>query len=61
MDCTPGILRVDPEMGELGDHGGPTPTVLPGSGALPQGTGCPAIDQRGEPRAEPCTIGAVEL
>ena len=24
------------------------------------GTGCPTIDQRGMPRSEPCTIGAVE-
>ncbi len=61
MDCTAGITRLDPQMGTLGDHGGATPTVLPGAAGLPAGTGCPALDQRGEPRGEPCTIGAVEL
>ncbi len=60
MDCTPGITRMDPMMGELADHGGPTLTRLPGA-ALPEGADCPAIDQRGEPRTPPCTIGAVEL
>jgi len=29
--------------------------------ALPTGTDCPAIDQRGEARGDPCTLGAVEL
>ncbi|MCA9678876.1 MAG: hypothetical protein KC464_27855 [Myxococcales bacterium] len=61
MECTPGITRMDPQMGALGDHGGPTPTALPGAAGLPAGTGCPPTDQRGEPRGEPCTIGAVEL
>lgn len=61
LDCTPAIVRVDPQMGELGDHGGPTSTLLPGNPSLPEATDCPAIDQRGEPRGEPCTIGAVEL
>jgi hypothetical protein len=60
MDCTAGITRVDPMMGDLGDHGGPTPTVLPGNTSLPTGTGCPPTDQRGDPRGDPCTIGAVE-
>jgi hypothetical protein len=60
MDCTTGITRVDPMMGALGDHGGPTPTVLPGNAALPTGTDCPPTDQRGEPRGDPCAIGAVE-
>jgi len=60
MDCTPGITRVDPQLGALDDHGGPTPTVIPGAPDLPRGTGCPLQDQRGEPRAEPCAIGAVE-
>lgn len=61
MDCTPGITRADPMMGSIGDHGGPTPTVLPGATGLPRGTDCPAIDQRGEPRdTSDCAIGAVE-
>jgi hypothetical protein len=60
MDCTPSILRVDPMMGALEDHGGPTLTIQPGNASLPMGTGCPPTDQRGEPRAEPCRIGALE-
>jgi len=61
MDCTTGITRADPEMGALADNGGPTMTVEPGNAALQMGTGCPATDQRGEPRATPCTIGAMEV
>jgi hypothetical protein len=48
-------------MGPLTDNGGPTLTLLPGAAGLPTGTGCPPIDQRGEPRTDPCTLGAVEL
>lgn len=60
MDCTPGVTRVDPQMGALGDHGGPTPTVVPGA-SLPTGTDCPPIDQRGMPRPTTgCALGAVE-
>jgi hypothetical protein len=61
MDCIAGVVRMDPQMGALGDNGGPTPTMLPGAAGLPAGTGCPPTDQRGMPRGEPCTIGAVEL
>ena len=62
MDCTPGITRVDPQLGPLADNGGPTRTMapLPGSPALAAGTDCPPTDQRGTPRAEPCTLGAFE-
>lgn len=61
MDCVPGITRVDPMMGELGDHGGATETMLP-SAMLEAGTDCPPTDQRGEPRSTAsCSIGAVEL
>jgi predicted outer membrane repeat protein len=60
MDCTTGITRLDPEMGALGDHGGPTPTVLPTAADLPRVSDCPPTDQRGEPRATMCTPGAVE-
>jgi len=63
MDCTPGITRVDPLLGALADNGGPTQTVapLPGSPALGAGSECPPTDQRGMPRAEPCTLGALEV
>jgi hypothetical protein len=62
MDCTPGITRVDPMLGALADNGGPTPTIapLPGSPALAAGSDCPPTDQRGMPRADPCTLGALE-
>jgi uncharacterized repeat protein (TIGR01451 family) len=61
------VVAVDPMLGPLGNHGGPTPTVmpLPGSPALHQATNCPppTEDQRG--RARPfgpgCDIGAVEV
>jgi hypothetical protein len=61
--CAPGIAFADARLGALGDHGGPTPTVLPsaGSPALDAATGCPATDQRGRPRAPGrCTAGAAE-
>ncbi len=60
--CTSGALVVDPMLGELGEHGGETETLVPaaGSAAIGLGTGCPPTDQRGEPRGEPCTAGAVE-
>ncbi|WAS93243.1 choice-of-anchor Q domain-containing protein [Nannocystis punicea] len=63
MDCTPGISRVDPLLGELADNGGPTRTIAPlaGSPALAAGSDCPPTDQRGEPRADPCTLGALEM
>ncbi len=62
MDCTPAIARVDPLLGALADNGGPTRTIAPepGSPALATGTDCPSTDQRGEPRKEPCTLGAYE-
>ena len=63
MDCVEGIVRAEPMLGELADNGGPTLTMapLPGSPAIGGGTDCPATDQRGEPRSEPCTIGAYEV
>ncbi|MCC7535718.1 MAG: right-handed parallel beta-helix repeat-containing protein [Deltaproteobacteria bacterium] len=60
--CTGSPLVADPMLGELGDHGGDTETMVP-SGASPArgvGTGCPTTDQIGNPRSDPCTAGAVE-
>lgn len=61
--CTEDPLFADPLLGSLADNGGTTETMLPaaGSPARGLGTGCPPTDQRGEPRGEPCTAGAVEL
>lgn len=61
--CTEEPVVSDPELGELAEHGGPTPTLLPSvsSPAVGLGRDCPASDQRGEPRSEPCTAGAVEV
>jgi hypothetical protein len=62
--CVSGITFADPELGALADNGGPTETMLPASTspAAGIGTGCPATDQRGQPRKSTgCTAGAVEL
>jgi hypothetical protein len=61
--CTPTTTIADAKLGPLGDHGGPTPTLVPASGspALGAGQSCPTTDQRGNARpATNCTIGAVE-
>lgn len=53
----------NPQLGDLGDYGGPTPThpLLTGSAALnaADDAQCPPIDQRGVPRAG-CDMGAYE-
>jgi hypothetical protein len=61
--CTDGPLVMDPMLGALGDNGGETETLLPSSTSPARGLGmgCPDTDQRGEPRGEPCTAGAVEV
>jgi hypothetical protein len=61
--CVEGIAFADPLLGDLADHGGPAPTAAPadGSPALGAGADCPEADQRGEPRAEPCDLGAHEV
>jgi len=61
--CSDAPTVADPELGAIGDNGGPGPTLLPSatSPAVGLGLGCPATDQRGEPRGEPCTAGAVEV
>jgi hypothetical protein len=50
-------------LGALADNGGDSHTLLPAAGSPARGIGtsCPPTDQRGEPRAEPCTAGAVEV
>jgi hypothetical protein len=60
--CAPMVTMVDPQLGALADNGGPTKTMMPASGspAKGQGMGCPPIDQRGNSRPNPCTLGAVE-
>lgn len=55
------------KLGTLGNHGGPTDTILPlaGSPLIDGGdnTGCPLFDQRGVPRpfGPACDVGAVEI
>ena len=57
---------IDPRLGVLADHGGPTHThaLLLGSPAIDAGstTGCPSIDQRGvsRPQGAGCDIGSYE-
>jgi hypothetical protein len=60
--CTALPRYADPLLGPLLDNGGPTKTLAPqpGSPARGLGSGCPATDQRGQPRAAACTAGAVE-
>jgi hypothetical protein len=46
-------------FGALGDHGGGEETLVPAAGSPARGIAhdCPPTDQRGKPRAEPCTAG----
>ncbi len=62
-ECAASARIADPLLGTLGDHGGQTETMLPSSASPAKGlgTGCPETDQRGRPRGEPCTAGAVEI
>ena len=61
------LIGVDPLLGPLADHGGPTFTMalLPGSPAIDAGTGigAPQTDQRGvfRPQGSGVDIGAFEL
>jgi hypothetical protein len=61
--CSAGPFVSDPLLGALGDNGGPTETMLPDAASPAEnlGTECPETDQRGEPRSDPCTAGAVEI
>jgi hypothetical protein len=59
------VLGVDPLLGALADHGGPTRTfaLLPGSPAIDAGAAtCSSPDQRGvtRPQGTACDIGAFE-
>ncbi len=59
------ISSTDPQLGPLGDNGGPTETFVPGptSPALDHVSDsslCPSTDQRGFSRNIPCDIGAYD-
>jgi hypothetical protein len=58
--CTADALFTDPALDALGDHGGPTPSFLPASPEVQIGADCPATDQAGAARSEPCTVGSLE-
>lgn len=60
--CAAGITFADPLLDPLADNGGPTPTMAldPESPAVGAATDCPATDQRGEERTDPCDSGAYE-
>ena len=61
--CVSGIRFVDPQLGAIDNHGGPTPTLVPSttSPLRKSAHNCPATDQRGVARNTAlCTIGAVE-
>ncbi len=61
--CVPGIVFSDAMLGPLANHGGTTDTITPAAAAsvIQTGTSCPATDQTGQPRATPCTLGALEV
>ncbi|MDQ3263798.1 MAG: right-handed parallel beta-helix repeat-containing protein [Myxococcota bacterium] len=61
--CSASPLIADPALGALGENGGPTETLVPSptSPARALGTDCPETDQRGQPRGNPCTVGATEV
>ena len=61
--CSTSTLAAEVRLGPLQDNGGPTETCMPDttSPALGRGSDCPETDQRGEPRAQNCTSGAVEV
>jgi hypothetical protein len=60
--CSRQITFADPVLEGLADNGGPTRTMAVGSSspAIGAADDCPATDQRGVPRPEPCTSGAFE-
>ncbi len=58
------LVGVDPRLGPLADHGGPTPTrsLLAGSPAVDAAGACVGTDQRGaaRPQLAACDLGAFE-
>ncbi|KAA3663967.1 MAG: hypothetical protein DWQ04_08115 [Chloroflexi bacterium] len=62
-ECLGGQTAVNPQLGTLGDYGGPTHTVPlnTGSPAIDAGSNCPTTDQRGFARNGVCDIGAYEF
>lgn len=62
--CTSGVTAGDPKLSAPADNGGPTFTMLPGTGsaALQIGANCEATDQRGQARnTATCDVGSVEV
>jgi len=60
--CTNAPMIADPVLAPLADAGGAMEVMIPAAGSPVIGlaTGCPATDQLGRPRGEPCAAGAVE-
>jgi hypothetical protein len=60
--CTESIVFADPGLQPVADNGGfaPSAALVPGSPAIDAASQCPATDQRGLPRSEPCDAGAFE-
>ncbi len=60
--CTDAPLIADPLLGDLSAQEGDTEVLMPAatSPAIGLGSDCPASDQLGKPRPQPCTAGAVE-
>jgi hypothetical protein len=61
--CTAGPLVADPMLDALAGPGGETEIMAPAAASPAVGLGrdCPETDQLGNPRAEFCTAGAVEV
>ena len=62
--CSDGVIKADPLLGSLQDNGGSTLTVAPANDSPAAAVGynnCPKIDQRGQTRQSPCTLGAYQL
>jgi parallel beta-helix repeat protein len=61
--CTDAPLVADPLLDPFFNHAANTETLVPAAASPARGigTGCPATDQLGNPRAAACTAGAVEV
>jgi hypothetical protein len=62
VGCTAAIKFADPLLQPLADNEGFSQTFALGAGspAIKFATGCPATDQRGKARTDPCDSGAFE-